>query len=120
MLDRLRPDRGVSEGTGTWSFVTPRPAVDYELPSIDHLPEPEPSGRHARRAGRHSAAGEAPCEDGEDLASERRLYFDLPAETPTRRPQSSRQPEGGGWSAEAPAWDADQQRWGGNGWGSRT
>jgi hypothetical protein len=69
MLDRLGPDRGLSDGTGTWSFVAPRPGVDYELPSIDHLPEPEPLGRHARRPGRHSASAEE--RHDQDLASER-------------------------------------------------
>jgi hypothetical protein len=109
MLDRLGPDRGISDGTGTWSFVSTRTSTEYELPSIDHLPETESGGRHSRRAGRHSAGAEG----GEDLASERRLYLDLPGgDQPARR-----QPESGGWTAEAPARDAEQQRWGGPGWG---
>jgi hypothetical protein len=108
MLDRLGPDRGISDSTGSWSFVaTTRSSSEYELPSIDHLPEPESGGRHSRRAGRHSAgAGEG----GEDLASERRLYFDLPPEPGGRGGQPGRQPEPGSWE--------EQQRWGGQGgWG---
>jgi hypothetical protein len=124
MLDRLGPDRGISDGTGTWSFVTPRVGSEYELPSIDHLPEPEPQGRHARRRGRHSAgspeaqaeaAAEAASDaasDAEDLASERRLYLDLPGE-----------PQQGWRGGEANSWEAEHHPWGqgqgqGQGWGN--
>jgi hypothetical protein len=110
MLDRLGPDRGIGDSTGSWSFVASRTPAEYELPSIDHLPEPESNGRHSRQAGRHSAGGH---EAGEDLASERRLYFDLPAE-PTG--WGGRQPEQGAWGGEPQGRD-DQQRWGGPGWG---
>jgi hypothetical protein len=111
MLDRLGPDRGIGDSTGSWSFVSPRTPAEYELPSIDHLPEPESNGRHSRRAGRHSAG--AP-EESDDLPSERRLYIDLTAE-PTA--WSGRPSEPGGWGAEPAGRDADQQRWGGQGWG---
>jgi len=40
-------DVGVAGAVGTWSFVVP--SIDFEFPDIDHLPEPEPRGRHARR-----------------------------------------------------------------------
>jgi hypothetical protein len=110
MLDRLGPDRGISDSTGSWSFTGARAPAEYELPSIDHLPEPESDGRHSRRAGRHSAGA---AEGAEDPGAERRLYVDLPAEP---NGWGGRQPEPGGW-------DADQQRWGGQGqgqgWGGR-
>jgi hypothetical protein len=111
MLDRLGPDRGIGDSTGSWSFVAPRTPGEYELPSIDHLPEPESNGRHSRARGRHSAGGGR--EGGEDLASERRLYLDLPAEPSG---WGGRQPEQGGWGGEQQGRD-DSQRWGGQGWG---
>jgi hypothetical protein len=97
MLDRLGPDRGLNDGTGTWSFVAPPAESDYELPSIEHLPDPEPPGRHARRAGRHSSGEQQPPED---TAPERPRYIDL-----TDQAQGRREPSG--WESE---------RW--QGWGN--